>query len=270
MNWLDWVIVIIFAVLVFLGFRKGFVQQFFDLLGSVVALVTAFCLYRKFGDFLSNRFSLSMPTGNVLAFILIMIVIGGSVAFIGSRWRNSNKAKTIAIADSFLGALVGGIKAIILIMLILLSLLTVKWDFVQTPIEDSQLAEDVLRLMPFFVQLQENALPSEMPKVIISPDGVKWRNFDYEKLGLATCFACGSKVEYRGLVRSGLLEYPQVVCRKCHRVSDGCLTFEGYHMLYQTCPYEKFGAEGLTDCKVWSNPEMSGVHGRCTVCRRTK
>lgn len=270
MTWLDWVIVGVFGYFIVKGFKRGFVQQLFDLIGSVVALILAFHYYKTFGALLAPRLNFSIPLANIIAFIMIVVCIAGLVSFFGRRWHQSRKNEPIAIVDGGLGAVFGGCKAGLMIMVCLMILLALPWEFIHTPIEASEFAGDLLRLAPIFYQVQDTALPSEFPRMILSAEGIRWRSIDDKKLTSATCIACGEKVEYKGIVKKGVLYYPQTVCSRCGRMSDGCLTFEGYHMIHNRCPYEKLGSLGTTDCKIWPNVKPATVKGRCPVCGKTQ
>lgn len=178
MTWVDWVIVCIFAFFIFKGFRKGLVQQLFDLLGSVVALILAFNFHRQVGAMIGTRLHFSEPFSNTIGFILIIVVLSGLVSFMGKRWHASRRNEPIAVVDGGLGAVFGGAKAALLVMLILLILLALPWEFLHQPIEVSEFASDLLRLAPFFYMLQNHALPAEFPRMILSPEGLHWRNFE--------------------------------------------------------------------------------------------
>lgn len=270
MTWLDWLIAIVFGFFIVKGFKKGLVQQLFDLIGSVVALILAFHFYKTLGAALAPRLNFSLPLANIIAFILIVVGLSGLVSFFGRRWHNSRKSEPIAVVDGGLGAVFGGCKAGIIMMISLMILLALPWEFIHAPIEASQFANDLLRLAPIFYQVQDTALPSDFPRMIVSAEGLNWRSIDDKKLISATCLACGRKVEYKGIVKEGVLFYPQTVCTHCGRVSDGCLTFEGYHMIHNHCPYEKLGSLGTTDCKIWPNVKPATVKGKCPVCGRTQ
>jgi len=270
LTWVDWVIAGIFGYFILKGFRKGFVQQLFELIGSIVSLILAFHYYKSVGAALAPKLSFSTPLANIIAFIFIVVVISGLVSFFGKRWHHSRKSESIAVVDGGLGAVFGGCKAGLIIMVTLMILLALPWEFIHTPIETSEFANDLLRLAPIFYQVQDAALPSDFPRMIISAEGIRWRSIDDKRLISATCFACGQKTEYKGIVKKGALYYPQTVCPRCGRVSDGCLTFEGYHMIHNQCPYEKLGSLGTTDCKIWPNVKPATVKGKCTVCGRTQ
>ncbi len=270
MTWLDWLIAVAFFFLIVRGYRRGFFQQFLDLLGSVVALIVAFYFYQRVGSILAGYLRLSEPFANMLGFILIIVLLSGSVSFIGKRWKESNKGEPVALFDSGMGAILGGLKAAVILIIILLILVSLPFNFCAEQIEASSFANDLLRLAPLFYVIQNNSLPSNLPRLVVSPEGLQVRKIAPGNLDKATCIACGTRVQNRGMTRKGLASHPQAFCPKCHRISDGCLTFEGYHATHGVCPYERLGAVGLTDCKIWPNPEPTTVTGKCPVCGRSQ
>jgi membrane protein required for colicin V production len=271
MNWLDWVIVGVFGYMIVLGYRKGFVQQLFDVVGSVVALIIAFIYYPRLGVALAEWIHFSTAFTNVLGFILIVITVSGTIGYLGRRWHANRQNEPLVLVDNGLGAVFGGVKAALLMIVVLLVLLSLPWGFIHGQIGASVFSQDLLRLTPLFYKLQEKSLPSGFPQLIVSTKGVNLRAVDYRKLDGATCVNCGAKVEYRGMVKQGLLSYPQFYCPQCRLISDGCLTFEGYHMLKGKCPYEaELGPDGAYDCQTWPNPKPAVVRGRCPVCGRKK
>jgi uncharacterized membrane protein required for colicin V production len=270
LNWVDWVIGGIFLWFIFRGYRKGFVQQFFDILGSVCALILGFYFYQKAGGYIATNIHLSTPLANMIGFILIVVGISGTVSFIGKHWHNVNKDEPVALLDGAFGAILGTVKAAIILIMVLLIVIAMPWSFLHSPIEASSFSSDLLRLAPYFYLLQDRSLPPDLPRLVVSPEGLQLRRLKEQKLEGATCIACGAKVRYLGFVKEGLSYYPQTYCPNCHRVSDGCLTFEGYHAINGVCPYERLGNVGVTDCKVWPNLEPTTVHGKCPVCGRTQ
>jgi membrane protein required for colicin V production len=246
------------------------VRQIFELLGSIFALILAFYFYRRFGNFLAGLIHCSAFFANFLAFILIVVGVSAVMTYLGKRWQGENQEEPVVVLDGIGGALLGGLKAAVLIFLILLLLVAAPWDGVHVQIEASTFANDLLRLTPLFYNVQERSLPPDFPRLVISPEGVRLRAIQGNKLEGATCLACGSKVHYLGFVKQGISSYPQTFCPRCNRTSDGCLTFEGFHMLNGVCPYERLGSVGVIDCKVWPNSEPTTVHGKCPVCGRSQ
>jgi uncharacterized membrane protein required for colicin V production len=270
LNWVDWLIGGCFFWLIFRGYCKGFVEQLFELLGSVCALVLGFYFYQKAGSYLASNIHLSTPLANMIGFILIVVGISGTVGFIGRHWHEMNKNEPVALIDGALGAVLGAFKAAVIIIMLLLIAIALPWNYFHSPIEASSFAGDLMRLAPYFYIIQDRSLPPDIPRLVVSPEGLQLRGMKEQNLEGATCIACGAKVHYLGYVKEGLSYYPQVYCPKCHRVSDGCLTFEGYHAIYGVCPYERLGTMGVIDCKVWPNLKPTSVHGKCPVCGRTQ
>ncbi|MGE5583456.1 MAG: CvpA family protein [Bacillota bacterium] len=270
MNWVDWVIAAVFGWFIFRGFRRGFIQQFFDLLGSIFAMVLGFYYYQRVGEYIAANFHFSTPLANVLGFILIVAGICMAVSLIGGYWHKVTKDEPVAVFDGAFGAVLGGFKAAVILVMVLLILIALPWSFFHGPIEVSSFANDLLRLAPYFYLIQDQSLPPDIPRLVVSPEGLQLRRVKGKNLEGATCIACGAKVRYLGFVKEGLFYYPQTYCPKCHRTSDGCLTFEGYHMINGVCPYAKLGSLGVIDCKVWPNIEPTTVHGKCPVCGRSQ
>jgi hypothetical protein len=269
LNWLDWVIAGVFGYLIFQGFRKGFVRQLFDVIGSVAALIVAFIYYPRLGRVLTEWLHFSAAFTNVLGFILIVVGLSGTVSYLGRCWHDKLQNESLALLDGGLGAVFGGVKAAVVIITVLLVILALPWDFLHGQIGASVFSRDLLRFTPLFYQLQEKALPDGFPQILVSPEGMSLHPIDYRRLDGATCVNCGAKVVYRGLKPQGLMSYPQFYCPKCRRKSDGCLTFEGYHLLKGKCPYEAAPrADGTFDCRTWPNPKPSVIRGRCPVCGR--
>ncbi len=270
MNWVDWLIGGCFLWMIFRGYCKGFVEQLFGLLGSVCALILGFYFYQKAGSYIASNIHLSTPLANMIGFILIVVGISGTVAYIGKYWHEMHKNEPVALIDGALGAVLGAFKAAVILIMILLMIIALPWNFFRAPLETSTFAGDLLRLAPYFYLLQDRSLPADIPRLVVSPEGLQLRAMREQKLEGATCLACGGKVRYLGFVKAGLSYYPQTYCPKCHRTSDGCLTFEGYHAIYGVCPYERLGTMGVIACKVWPNLKPTSVHGKCPVCGRTQ
>jgi len=269
-TWVDWIIGGVFVFFIYQGFRQGLILQLCDLLGSIFALILAFYFYGRVGEYLMNNFQLSPAIGNIVGFILVVVAVTATVSFLGARWHEANKPEIVALLDGGAGALFGGMKAAVILIVVLLVLLVLPWKFMDEPLIESNLATDILRLAPMFAVLQDKTLPANLPRLVVNAEGVRFGQFKEGQFLDAKCVACGTKVFYSGMKKQGLVSYPQYYCPKCHRISDGCLTFEGFHQLNGVCPYERFGTMGMTDCKIWSNLTPTKINGRCPVCGRTQ
>ncbi|NLM37056.1 MAG: CvpA family protein, partial [Firmicutes bacterium] len=205
---LDWAIIITLLIFAYRGFRHGFVQQLLGLLGSVVAVVTAFYFYQKLGFVLAEWLRISDNLAGILSFILIVVGISAVVGLSGKKWRKITDNSAISTLDGIVGALFGAFKVLIVWVLVLLLLSSLPWEFVQTPLLDSTLARDVLKLAPAFYFLQERVLPANVPRLYLTPEGLQFRKIEYEDLDGSTCLACGGCVHYLGTAKQGLFYFP--------------------------------------------------------------
>lgn len=265
----DWAIIISLLIFTYRGFRHGFVQQFLGILGSVVAVIAAFYYYQKVGLFLADWLNISQNLAGILGFVLIMIVISAAVGLSGKKWKRVTDNSSISTIDGIVGAVFGALKVLIVWVLILLLLSSLPWEFVQTPLLESTLARDVLKLAPCFYFLQEKALPADVPRLYLTPEGLQFRKVSYEDLDGSTCLACGGAVRYLGTAKQGLFYFPRFVCTVCGRYSDGCQTFEGFHLFYGRCPWDAQTFPDGTKCEIWTDQPPVYPATICPVCGKS-
>lgn len=267
---LDWVIIITLLIFIYRGFKSGFVLQMIGLLGSVVALILAFNFYNPLGGVLAEWLKISENLGGILGFILIMVAISAIATVLSKKWKNATDNSSISIIDGLAGALFGALKTLLVWVLVLLLLSSLQFEFIQRPLVESTLAKDVLKLAPFFHFLQDRALPANVPRLFLTPEGVQIRKIKYEDLDGSTCLACGREVSYKGLVRKGLFSFPLFECTACHRQSDGCQTYEGYHLFYRRCPWDGKTPISGSNCEIWVNPVLAFPAQTCPVCGKNQ
>ena len=263
---LDWAIIITLLIFTYRGFRHGFVQQFLGILGSVVAVITAFYFYKKLGLILAIWLRISENLAGILGFILILIGISAAVGLSGKKWKKATDNSSISTLDGIAGAVFGAFKVLIVWVLILLLLSSLPWEFIQTPLLESTLARDVLKLAPCFYFLQERALPADVPRLYLTPEGLQFRKVRYEDLDGSTCLACGGEVRYLGTAKQGLFYFPLFECTLCGRKSDGCQTFEGFHLFYGRCPWDARTFPQGTKCEIWQAEPPVYPGTICPVC----
>lgn len=264
MTVLDWVIAITLVVMAYRGYRRGFVGQIFELLGSIMAIVGAFYLFERVGNALRPWLRVSENLANVAGFILTAVVIALAFGYIGRQWNKMVKSSSLTFVDGLAGSAFGVFKILVIMIFILLLMVNIPWEVTRKPIRESFLAQDILRLTPFFYLLQERSLPANVPRLMMTPEGLQLRKFNYQELDGATCISCGGKVHYDGIKSQGVMSYPHFTCPQCGRVSDGCQTYEGYHKMYGRCP----STESPNNCKVWPNPTGVVPKGLCPVCTK--
>ncbi|MDW7730780.1 MAG: hypothetical protein SCJ94_12400, partial [Bacillota bacterium] len=93
------------------------------------------------------------------------------------------------------------------------------------------------------------------------------RGTNYRELDQSTCFACGEPVDFMGYADNGKGSVsPKFICSGCGRTSDGCQTYEGYHVMYNVCPVEMANQGYRFDCGIWNNNRYVRPEGPCVVC----
>lgn len=118
MTAIDIIIVVIFAIGAINGFIKGFLKQLASLLGFIVGLLAAKALYVALAAHLHHSLGGSMTVAQIVAFIMIWIIVPLLFAIVASLLTKMMEALSIGWLNRFLGAGLGGLKALVLIGLL--------------------------------------------------------------------------------------------------------------------------------------------------------
>ena len=73
MNWVDFVIILVFALFAFEGVRQGFFLQVFNILGFLTALILSLTFYGPIASVLDKFFNLPKIAANPVGFLLIWL-----------------------------------------------------------------------------------------------------------------------------------------------------------------------------------------------------
>jgi len=226
MGWFDLAVLIFLGFFVIAGYRRGLVSQLFGLAGVIVALVVAFSYFALAGEAVAKMLPVGPEIAGVLGFLLIVVIVNGLFALVATRWRAATKSTALSLIDSVAGAVFGSLKALFILVIVIVVLVSLPIPAVRQLVEDGPLAAQILQAAPIFYLLQERSLPPDVPRLLITSQGVQLRRINFADLDGAACLACGQRVKYFGFARKGLLSYPRLVCQnpRCGRTSDGCLT----------------------------------------------
>src|SRR3989337_3779751 len=74
MNWIDFIIVLVFLLFALEGLRQGFFLQVFNILGFLTALILSLTFYGPAASFLDKLFHLPKIAANPVGFLLIWLV----------------------------------------------------------------------------------------------------------------------------------------------------------------------------------------------------
>ena len=266
LHWFDWVIILVVTFFAMRGFKTGFFVQMFDLAGTVFALFLAFNFFEAVSKFLQIWLRVSVSLTNLLGFLLICLTTSGTVSLLARAWQKREKGPMLMAFDQWGGAVFAALKSLIIIAICLVFVTSLpggKW------FEKSGLAQDILHLTPFFYGQFEKNLPSTMPRLLFTPEGMQIGKIDMNRIARGRCVRCGSPVNPEGYERRGLTFIPRLKCTGCGLTSDGCLTFEGYHLFYNECPFEAFIAGKKIECRFWPG-QVVEIKGPCPVCKEKK
>ncbi|MEO0099650.1 MAG: CvpA family protein [candidate division WOR-3 bacterium] len=259
MTEIDFLVISIIILSVFLEAKEGFFNSLKDLLsalGSIfIGIITYQITYR-----LSYSFNLGIISFLVSAFGFLIIIY---LVFRNKKDRGKSLFSRIGggISGFFLG--IGASLA----TLIILSL------FFPVAVEEAKLGNKILDLLPKIyyladrVDLQFPMLKNAYTKEWENWDGQFRERINFSHLDRSTCIQCRGKVRFEGYFRKGgALVSPLFICEKCGRKSDGCQTFEGFHKLYNKCPIDIAQKGMLLDCGVWASGVGVFPKGQCPVC----
>lgn len=260
------VILIVLGLHSLSGLRQGLVRQVLGLAGVILALVLAFQNFEGLGRVLLDHFQLPPPIANMVAFCLIVVAVFAVMNIIGYLWSSVSRVTPLSLVDSVGGAAFGFLKGAVVVGIVIVILMALPVGPVRDALGNSTLARHFLNAAPVVYQRIEQSLPANVPRFLITPEGIQFRRVDFSSLEGARCIACGGRVKYMGMVRRGLASSPKFVCTKCGRISDGCQTYQGFHLIYGECPVEKSQRGYRLDCRVWPNGKFVVAPGPCPVC----
>lgn len=267
----DFITILLVLSGVLLGAIRGFLGTVIDLFSIAVGLALASVVYRA-PVHLFRRFQITGSALELTLFILTSIILTMTVVLLLEIWRK--RIETKLAVDRIFGGLLGIVEGFIFASGVLIAMSS-SYDAGQE-IQASRAARYVIRFIPEVYERAERH-GITLPKVIVLPsiytNELKANNqsFRFEKLNFvklegSTCLKCGGKVLFEGYFpRNGAGMAPKFVCSQCKRTSDGCQTFEGFHVLYGACPVDLAGKGQWFDCGNWPNHEWIIPRETCPV-----
>lgn len=156
------ILLILLIIGMVVGYRRGFILQFFHLVGTLAAVIIAALNYET----LAARLDLILPypsTSETLsnpifpsimdaeyayydmsAFFMIFIVAKILIQLVVSAFDYLQQIPVFNVVGEVVGAVLGLVEMIYILVVILFMLSMVPLDFIQTPIENSGLANFIL------------------------------------------------------------------------------------------------------------------------------
>lgn len=157
MNWLDFVIVLIFAGMTVAGFRSGLIREAVTFLSIVLGIILASLLYERF----SVEVGIFIPNEDAADALAFLILVGSAylAGQIGSYVLKTGASLVMLGGwDHLGGALVGFLKAFLVVSVLLIVLAAYPDLGLNGTVENSGLAPLFLEDVSFLLDL----LPAEI------------------------------------------------------------------------------------------------------------
>ena len=278
-KWLDGVIVLFLILAVIQGLRAGLLKTVFSILGLVAALTMGYKYYARVSSFILSYISLPHFIVDLIAFLFIFSSVILAVHYLGELISSITRLKFIRFLDKTGGGFAGlllGLTTCGVILILLTAFPT--FDSMQDHLETSTLSPPIIGATTGLYSELANILPLELPELLFYPEEmgdylhslghlIEHRGINFSALDSSTCFVCGGSVSFIGYHSNSKESIsPKFVCNHCGRTSDGCQTYEGYHLMYEQCPVELGNIGYRFDCGIWSNNSYHRPVGPCPVC----
>ncbi len=154
MNWLDIVIILIFAYNIVKGIIKGFFVTICNLFGVIIGFILAINYYEKFAFWLTLKANISSNYSIILTFPLIWLITFCFFVLIGKFLHTLSMLLLVSWLDHLMGGIIGALKGLSIIILILISL--IKFNFsgkVQKEIKNCYLFALSYKKIPGFYKI---------------------------------------------------------------------------------------------------------------------
>ncbi|WP_053367337.1 CvpA family protein [Bacillus sp. FJAT-27245] len=166
----DLVLIFLFIFGFFIGLKRGFILQLFHLAGFVVAYIVAYMYYDSLAPKLklwipyptlgdSSSLSVLMSSANMeeafyraFAFIAIFFAVKVLVQIIGSMFDFIAHLPILRTLNVWAGGLLGFAEVYLIVLLLLYIAALVPMDAIQKPLEESVIAEAIIKNTPIISQ----------------------------------------------------------------------------------------------------------------------
>ena len=269
---IDFIICILFVSGFLLALARGAIGTLIDFTGITAGILLASVTYLAPVN-LFRRFEITGYVVNLIFFLLCFLFFTMTIILLFEMLRK--KVSTEHVLDKIFGAVLGVAEGLLFASVVLI-IISSSFN-AASEIQHSTTTKYVLRFLPAAYEKIER-IDITVPKLLLLPStqqeefnpsqkSIQFVNTNLgEKLDGATCLKCGGKVIFEGYYpKIGALLVPKYVCTKCGRTSDGCQTYEGYHLLYKKCPITLAREKHWFDCGSWLNYEWIMPKGPCPV-----
>jgi membrane protein required for colicin V production len=163
LNWLDYLLIVIFALSMFQSVRRGFAREFIGLAAAIAAIVLGMWFYGNAGSLVRPWFS-SDRAASFIGFFLVVFAVLLLGALIGWIVRRFVKAVGLSFFDRLLGACFGLVRGALVAIALLTGYIAFgpRSDSGTAPsaVVNSQIAPYLMKVSSVFV----DAAPMELKR----------------------------------------------------------------------------------------------------------
>lgn len=174
-HWIDVVIVLLFAIAIWRGFRRGIIREIFSLFGVLIAVAIAFDRYHALAKLLMDDYPLLDWQAQLIAFLALSLGISLLAMLIGFLWSKIVKFTPFAFVDSLAGAIFGFGKVFILVLAIVIIFNSVGVPNLDQALSGSQMVNQIEIMWPHLRQMMETVWPQNwsQPSWLFPPIDLK-------------------------------------------------------------------------------------------------
>jgi uncharacterized membrane protein required for colicin V production len=279
LNWMDAGIVLIVLLAGWRGTGAGLFQCLVQIAGLLAGLIAASRFYPSGGKLLAEYGPLAQNAADLASFVFLFVCTAAAVMILGGMIALPARFRPFKAVNRIGGGIAGlATGALFLSMILVLCTSFPLFFSWREHLAQSRLAPAMIRSLHNLHENVETTFHLKIPRLAFYPEQpagfsgpglprTEFKFIDFSRLDGAICIACGGKVEFLGYLANGYGSLsPKFSCGSCGRTSDGCQTYEGYHLMYDQC-LAALGRLGYRfDCGVWPNGSYFRPAGPCPVC----
>ena len=159
MNLFDILIIVVLGYCMIRGIFRGLIKEVASIAGVLAGFYAAYAYHGAVSPFLSQWIT-DPAYRSIAAFVIVFCGVFFTITLMGVLIRMMAKAALLGVVDRILGAIFGGVKAVLVITLVYILLVTFSPAGGMAFIRDSKLAQPVVSTGQVMVEL----LPEKVKK----------------------------------------------------------------------------------------------------------
>lgn len=163
-KWIDLVVLVLLALGLFKGFRKGLIRELFSLMGAVFAIIIAYHSYQNLALILLENYNLSTWQAQTISFVALLLGISLLGAFFGFIWSKAISLTPFSALDHLGGAVFGVAKIVAVVLVILILVGAANITILETMFDESVVVQQIGVLLPFVFDYLDQYWPADVQR----------------------------------------------------------------------------------------------------------